>query len=200
MKKKLKRKNQPDSCKFYLSLSMRCVCQNIYAAGILYLATAYIKGLFDNVDHGWLIKFLGHDIADRNFLRLIKRFLKAGVMEEGKYIKSDVGTLQGGLISPILANIYLRYNLDLWFEKRDRRQMRGESYMIHYVDDFVCAFEYEEDARNFCNMLKERLSIFNLQIAEEKTKVIEFGRFAAANRKRKGEGKPGTFDFLGFTH
>ena len=165
-----------------------------------YIVDADIKGFFDNVDHNWLMEFLAHDIADKNFLRLVKRFLKAGIMEEGKYIRSDVGTPQGGLISPILANIYLHYTLDLWFEKRVRRQMKGESYMIRYADDFACAFQYEEDARKFYKMLKERLQEFNLQISEEKTKIIEFGRFAASNRAKRGEGKPRTFDFLGFTH
>ncbi len=165
-----------------------------------YIVDADIKGFFDNVDHRWLMEFLGHDIADNNFLRLIVRFLKAGIMEEGKYTRSDVGTPQGGLISPILANVYLHYALDLWFEKIVCHQMKGESYIIRYADDFVCAFQYEEDARTFYKMLKERLQRFNLQIAEEKTKVIEFGRFAATNRERRGEGKPETFDFLGFTH
>jgi len=167
---------------------------------VSYIVDADIKGFFDNVDHSWLMEFLSHDIADNNFLRLITRFLKAGIMEEGKYIRSDVGTPQGGLISPILANVYLHYILDLWFEKKVRRQMKGESYIIRYADDFVCAFQYEEDAQTFYKMLKERLQKFNLQISEEKTKVIEFGRFAVSNRARRGEKKPETFDFLGFTH
>lgn len=180
--------------------AIKALNQIIETKKINYIVDADIKGFFDNVDHQWLMEFLKHDIADENFLRLIVRFLKAGVMEEGKYIRSDVGTPQGGLISPILANIYLHYVLDLWFEKRVRKQMRGESYIVRYADDFVCAFQYEEDAQKFYKMLKERLREFKLQISEEKTKVIEFGRFAATNREQRGESKPKTFDFLGFTH
>lgn len=165
-----------------------------------YIVDADIKGFFDNVDHKWMMKFLEHRIEDRNFLRLIARFLKAGIIEEGKYLRSDVGTPQGGLISPILANVYLHYVLDLWFYKKIKKEMQGECYMIRYADDFVCCFQYKHEAEKFYQVLKERLKKFNLEIAEDKTKIIEFGRFAEYNKKNRGEGKPETFNFLGFTH
>ncbi|KHO61816.1 DNA polymerase [Thermoanaerobacter sp. YS13] len=167
---------------------------------VSYIVDADIKGFFDNVDHEWMMKFLEHRIGDKNFLRIIKRFLIAGVMEEGKYYESDIGTPQGGHISPILANIYLHYVLDLWFEKRIKKACRGESYEIRYADDFVCCFQYKDDAEKFYKSLKKRLKEFELELAEEKTRIIEFGRFAEESRKRRGLGKPETFTFLGFTH
>ena len=167
---------------------------------ISYIVDAYIKGFFDNVDHEWLIKFLEHDIEDKNFLRLIKRFLKAGIMEEGNYLRSDLGTPQGGIISPILANVYLHFVLDLWFEYKVKKYMNGDCEIVRYADDFVCCFQYKTEAELFYKELIKRLNKFNLQIAEDKTKIIEFGRFASGNRGERGEGKPETFDFLGFTH
>jgi len=152
-----------------------------------------IKGFFDNVNHEWLVKFLEHDIKDKNFIRYIKRFLKAGVMEQGKYLESDKGTPQGGSISPILANIYLHYVLDLWFEKEITNKFKGESRMIRYADDFVCCFKYQSEANKFYRMLKKRLQKFGLELAENKTNIIGFGRYA---RGTKGKGN---FDFLGFT-
>lgn len=165
-----------------------------------YVVDADIKGFFDHVSHEWMMKFLEHRIADPNFLRLIARFLRAGVMEAG--IKYDIpeGTPQGGVISPVLANIYLHYALDLWFEGIYQKECRGEAYLIRYADDFVCCFQYKEDAEAFLQALKERLAKFNLEIAEDKTAILEFGRFAEENRRKRGKGKPGTFDFLGFTH
>lgn len=165
-----------------------------------YVVDADIKGFFDNVDHEWMMKFLEHDIEDKNFLRLVKRFLKAGIMEEGKHIRSDVGTPQGGVISPILANVYLHYVLDLWFEKIVKKRCKGEAYIIRYADDFVCCFQYLEEAELFYLSLGKRLKEFGLMIAENKSKIIEFGRFAEENRSKRGDGKPDTFDFLGFTH
>lgn len=165
-----------------------------------YVVDADIRGFFDNVSHERVVQFLGHRIADTNFLRLITRFLKAGIMELGKYMDTDKGTPQGGLISPILANVYLHYVLDLWFTLVVQRQSRGEAYMIRYADDFVCCFQYKEDAEKFYGALKLRLAEFGLEIAEEKSKIIEFGKFAEERLESKGEGKPGTFDFLGFTH
>lgn len=165
-----------------------------------YIVDADIKGFFDNVDHEWLIKFLEHDIEDKNFLRLIKRFLKAGIIEEGKYYRSDTGTPQGGVISPILANIYLHYVLDLWFEKVVKKECKGEAYIVRYADDFVCCFQYINEAELFYSQLKERLSKFGLSLAEDKSKIIEFGRFAEKDRRIRGDKKPETFDFLGFTH
>ncbi|MDY0140030.1 MAG: group II intron reverse transcriptase/maturase [Candidatus Izemoplasmatales bacterium] len=159
-----------------------------------YVVDADIKGFFDNVNHEWLIKFLENDIEDKRFIRYIKRFLIAGVMKDGQYIESDKGTPQGGLISPILANVYLHYVLDLWFEKRIKKNYRGQAEMVRYADDFVCMFEYEKEARRFYRELKERLAKFDLELAEGKSKIIPFGRFAQANYNSKE-----TFDFLGFT-
>jgi group II intron reverse transcriptase/maturase len=165
-----------------------------------YIVDLDIKGFFDNVDHEWMIRFLENDIEDKNFIRLIKRFLKAGIIEEGKHIETDHGTPQGGVISPILANIYLHYALDLWFEKKIKKQNKGECYMVRYADDFVCCFQYPEEAEIFYCELQERLRKFGLEIAENKSKILEFGRYAEKNREQRGEGKPETFDFLGFTH
>jgi len=168
---------------------------------INYIVDADIKGFFNHVDHQWLMKFIGLRIADTNILRLIARFLKAGVMEEGVVSSTPEGTPQGGVVSPILANIYLHYALDLWFEKVVQKQCRGEAYMVRYCDDFVCCFQYEEEAKSFYGALIDRLGKFNLEIAEEKSKIIAFGRRANDNNcKRLGKGKAETFDFLGFTH
>jgi len=156
-----------------------------------YIVDADIKGFFDNVSHDWLMEFLKHDIQDKIFLRYISRFLKSGIMEENKVIESDKGTPQGGLISPILANVYLHYVLDLWFEKVVKQQCSGEAHIVRYADDFVCAFQYKSDAENFFKALIERLKKFNLELASDKSKIINFGRFAESRE---------TFDFLGFTH
>lgn len=156
-----------------------------------YILDCDIKGFFDNVDHGWLMKFLEHDIADKNFLRYIVRFLKAGVMEANRYENTSVGTPQGGLISPVLANVYLHYVLDLWFEKRVKGQLKGEAYLVRYADDFIIMTEYEEEAKAVYEALKERLAKFGLELAEDKTRILPFGR----NSKTKA-----TFDFLGFLH
>lgn len=165
-----------------------------------YIVDADIKGFFDHVDHDWLMKFLEHRIADPNFLRLIRRFLKAGIMENGELRDATEGTPQGGIISPILANIYLHYVLDLWFEKVVRKHCRGEAYIVRYADDFICCFQYKHEAEAFYRALRTRLAKFSLSVAEEKTKIIPFGRFAAQWCKRMGKKKPDTFDFLGFTH
>lgn len=157
-----------------------------------YILDADIKGFFDNVDHKWLIKFLEYTIQDKHFTRYIGRFLKSGIMEEGKRIQTDQGTPQGGLISPILANVYLHYVLDLWVEKDIKRRYRGEIHLIRYADDFVICFEYEKEAYKFYEELKERLNKFNLKLAEDKTKIIKMGK---SNNNSKDN-----FDFLGFTH
>jgi len=164
-----------------------------------YVLEADIKGFFNNVDHDWLIKFLEHDIADRRFMEIIKRFLKAGVFEEGIRYDSDSGVPQGNGASPILANVYLHYVLDLWFELKVKQDCIGEAYLIRHADDFVCCFQNKGEADKFYNDLIERFRKFGLEIAPEKTKTLEFGRFAKSNRERAGQGKPETFDFLGFT-
>ncbi len=157
-----------------------------------YVVDADIKDFFSNVNHEWLIKFLEHTIEDQSFIRYIKRFLTSGIMEEGKFIESDKGTPQGGLISPILANVYLHYVLDLWFKLDVKVRCRGEAYIIRYADDLVCCFELEEDANRFFQELKGRLGKFNLELAEDKSKIIPFGKNTENNKE--------TFDFLGFTH
>ena len=156
-----------------------------------YILDCDIKGFFDNVDHEWLKKFLEHDIADKNFLRYIVRFLKAGVMVENHYEDTSVGTPQGGLISPVLANVYLHYVLDLWFEKHVKKLLNGEAYLVRYADDFIIMFENEDEAQAVYEALKERLSKFGLELTEDKTRILPFGR----NSKTKA-----TFDFLGFMH
>lgn len=165
-----------------------------------YVVDVDIKGFFDNVNHDWMMKFLQHRINDPSLLRIIARFLKGGYMEEDKYFDTNNGTPQGGIISPILANVYLHYVLDLWFERVVRKQCKGQAYMVRYADDFVCCFQYKSDADAFYEALIERLRKFQLEIAEDKTKIISFGRFAERDSNRIGQGKPPTFDFLGFTH
>lgn len=167
---------------------------------INYVVDADIKGFFDNVNHEWMIKFLKERIQDKNLLRLVSRFLKAGVMEEGSVRSTQQGTPQGGIISPTLANIYLHYILDLWFMVKIARKCRGEAHIVRYADDFVCFFQYQDEAQMFYAELKKRLGKFNLEVAESKTKIIEFGKFAEERRKERQKGKPETFDFLGFTH
>ncbi|CEI82092.1 Group II intron-encoded protein LtrA [Oceanobacillus oncorhynchi] len=165
-----------------------------------YVVDVDIKGFFDNVDHKWMMTFLEHRINDPSFLRIIGRFLKGGYMEEGKYYRTESGAPQGGIISPIVGNIYLHYVLDSWFEKKIRKESRGQTYMVRYADDFVCCFQYKSDAEAFYHKLRKRLNKFHLEMAEEKTSIIPFGRFAEEDCKRKKKGKPPTFDFLGFTH
>lgn len=158
-----------------------------------------IEKFFDTIDHAWMMKCLKVRIKDRSLLRLIGRFLKAGVMEEGRLIASERGMPQGGIISPVLANIYLHYVLDLWFEKVVKKRQRGYAQLIRYADDFVVCFKYHYEGVAFAEKLKERLGKFGLKIAESKSRVLEFGRYAPERLGRKGQ-KAGTFDFLGFTH
>ena len=169
---------------------VRYINQTIMTKKVNYVLEADIKGFFDNVDHDWLMKFLEHDIQDKNFLRYIKRFLIAGIMEGTELMDSDRGTPQGGLISPVLANVYLHYVLDLWFEKAVKPKLRGEAYYVRYADDFLILFQYENEARAVMEALKPRLGKFSLEVAEDKTRVLPIGRF-----KGTKEG----FDFLGFT-
>jgi group II intron reverse transcriptase/maturase len=164
-----------------------------------HIVEADIKGFFDNVNQEWLMKFLAHRIADKRIHRMVKRFLRAGVYEDGSVMISDEGTPQGGVISPLLANIYLHYALDLWFEKAYRKSCSGYARLIRYADDFVVCFQYKIDAERFHKELGKRLGKFGLEVEPTKTKVMEFGRFAVQNAKNKG-GKAETFDFLGLTH
>ena len=167
---------------------------------INYIVESDIRSFFDTLDHGWLVEFLKHDIADRKFIDIIQRQLKAGIMEEGRYLDSEAGTTQGGCASAILANVYLHYVLDLWFEKAVKKgQYRGEAYLTRYADDYVACFQYKEDAEKFYSTQGVRMAQFGLALAPEKTRILEFGRFAEQNRNGRGKGKPETFSFLGFT-
>jgi group II intron reverse transcriptase/maturase len=165
-----------------------------------WLVEADIKGFFDHVHHQHLMRFIEHRIGDSNLLRLIRRFLKAGILEDGVFYATDEGTPQGGLVSPVLANIYLHYVLDLWFEKRFAKGCRGKAYLVRYADDFVACFEHEADARGFEQALKIRLAQFALEVEPTKTALIRFGDLAPALCKREGDRRPRTFNFLGFTH
>lgn len=169
---------------------VRYINQTIMTKKVNYVLEADIKGFFDNVDHDWLMKFLAHDIQDKNYLRYVKRFLIAGIMEDGKRLDSDRGTPQGGLISPVLANVYLHYVLDLWMEKAIKPRLRGEVYYVRYADDFLILFQYENEARKVMDTLKKRLGKFSLETAEDKTRILPVGRF---------KGTKEDFDFLGFT-
>jgi RNA-directed DNA polymerase len=165
-----------------------------------WILDADIRGFFDNIDHEWLLKFLEHRISDRRLLRLLKKWLRAGVSEDGEWSPSTVGTPQGAVISPLFSNVFLHYVLDLWLVAWRKRYARGEVIIVRYADDFVIGFREEIDAQRCLGALKERFAKFHLELHPEKTRLIEFGRFAAANRSKRGDGPPETFDFLGFTH
>ncbi len=180
--------------------ALRAVSETISSCGTEYIVEADIKGFFDNVDHDQLMEFLGHRIADKRILRYIKRFLKAGISEDGACRASDRGTPQGGVISPLLANIYLHYTLDLWFQRRFYKTCTGTARLIRYADDFVVCFKQEADAIRFRREMEERLNQFGLEIAPEKTRSLEFGPSAQKKAKERGERKAECFDFLGFTH
>jgi RNA-directed DNA polymerase len=167
---------------------------------VSWVLDADIRGFYDSLDHEWLMKFLEHRVADKRVLRLIRKFLRAGVSEEGKWFKTVVGTPQGAVISSLLSNIYLHYVLDLWVNWWRNHHARGEVYIVRYSDDFVLGFQYKSDAECFQADLRKRIGKFGLELHDDKTRLIEFGRFAAESRKHRGEGKPETFDFLGFTH
>jgi len=166
---------------------------------VSYVVEADIKGFFDHVNHEWLMKFLDVRIGDQRVLRLVRRMLRGGVMEDGLMKATEEGVPQGGVLSPMLSNVYLHYTLDLWFERVFRRQCRGEAYYFRYADDFLACFQYREEAERFLREVKARLERFHLEVEPSKTKLIEFGRFAEEQAAGRGK-KPETFDFLGFTH
>ncbi|PRX29270.1 group II intron reverse transcriptase/maturase [Orenia metallireducens] len=180
--------------------ALKNLSRDIGTKKVGYIIDADIKGFFDNVNHEWLGKFLQHRINDSKILRLVKRFLKAGILEEGNYYESKRGVPQGGTLSPLLANIYLHYTIDLWFDRVVTKSCKGEAYITRYADDIVFCFQYKSDAQKFYSSLKDRLNKFDLKLSEDKSKMIEFGRFAQRDAKRRGETKAETFDFLGFTH
>jgi len=165
-----------------------------------YVVEADIKGYFNNIEHERILELIRFRISDPNILWLIKKTLTAGVVEDGKWQPTAKGTEQGNLASPVIANIYMHYALALWFEVKLKKTLRGESGLVIFADDFVATFQYKEDAMRFLEAVKERFAIFGLELEPSKTRLVEFGRFAEENRKKRGDGKPGTFDFLGFTH
>lgn len=164
-----------------------------------YVVEADIKGFFDHVKQEWLERFLEHRVSDERVHRLVKRMLKAGVMEDGQVKRSEEGVPQGGSLSPLLSNVYLHYTLDQWFERKFRSQSRGEAYYFRFADDFVACFQYREEAVRYLREMERRLKEFGLEIEPSKTKLLEFGRFAEERARRRGK-EPEQFDFLGFTH
>ena len=159
-----------------------------------------IRGFFDGISHEWLVRFVEHRIADRRVVRLIQKWMSAGVLEDGKHLRVEEGTPQGGSASPLLANIYLHYVFDLWVQAWRRKRAHGDVIVVRFADDIVLGFQVKSDAEQFWAELTERFRKFALELHPEKTRLLEFGPFAVANRKRRGEGKPATFNFLGFTH
>ncbi len=161
---------------------------------------ADLRGFFDAIDHEWLLKFVQHRIADRRILRLLRKWLRAGVSEDGQWMETKVGTPPGSVISPLLANVFLHYVFDLWIEDWRKRHATGDMIVVRYADDFVIGFQHRSDAERCLGELRERFCKFGFELHPEKTRLIEFGRFAAERRAQRGQGKPETFNFLGFTH
>src|SRR5260221_10169149 len=178
---------------------MDALVVGIESRKVNFILDADIRSFFDTVDQEWLIRFVEHRVGDQRIIRLIRKWLRAGVLEDGVVNVSEKGTGQGAVISPLLANIYLHYGLDLWAERWRQREATGDMIVVRYADDFIVGFEHEEDARRFLDEMRERLGKFALSLNDKKTRLIEFGRFAEQNRKRRGPGKPVTFNFLGFT-
>lgn len=172
----------------------------ITARRVNWVLDADIRGFFDAIDHEWLIRFLEHRVADRRILRLVRKWLRSGVSEDGEWSKTKVGTPQGAVISPLLANVYLHYAFDTWADHWRKSKARGDVIIVRYADDFVVGFQHKEEAQKFQRELQARLGKFGLSLHSEKTRLLEFGRYAKEGRKRSGRGKPETFDFLGFTH
>ena len=166
---------------------------------VSWILDADIEKFFDTVNQQWLMRFVQHRVGDKRILRLIQKWLKAGVLEEGLVTASDTGTGQGSVISPLLSNVYLYYAFDLWAHRWRKREAKGDMIIVRYADDIIVGFQHEADARRFWEAMRERLKRFALSLHPDKTRLIEFGRFAAANRERRGLGKPETFNFLGFT-
>jgi group II intron reverse transcriptase/maturase len=181
-------------------LALDALTVGIMTKRVNWVLDADIRGFFDTLNHEWLVRFIEHRVADRRVVRLIQKWLNAGVLEEGRRIESQVGTVQGGSISPLLANVYLHYVFDLWVQRWRQRQAHGDMVVVRFADDFVVGFEHRDDAEQCLAELRERFTRFGLTLHPDKTRLIEFGRFAAPNRRGRGEGKPESFNFLGFTH
>jgi RNA-directed DNA polymerase len=180
--------------------ALDALAAGIYRRKVNWVLDADIRGFYDAIDHGWMLRFLEHRIADRRMVRLIRKWLKAGVIENGAWSETAQGAAQGASASPLLSNVYLHYVFDLWADQWRRRYARGDVIIVRFADDYIVGFEHRDDAQRFLDELRDRLAKFSLELAPEKTRLIEFGRFAARDRKRRGAGKPETFQFLGFTH
>lgn len=165
-----------------------------------WILDADIEGFFDNIEHEWMMKFVEHRIGDKRILRLIRKWMKTGYIEDGKRVRQEVGIPQGTVISPLLANIFLHYTFDLWAERWRKKKAKGNVIIIRYADDIVIGFQYHQEGQRLRKELGERLRKFGLDLHGEKTRMIEFGRYAESNRRKRGEGKPETFEFLGFMH
>ena len=179
--------------------ALDALCVGIVSKKVSHILDADIRSFFDEISQEWLTRFLEHRIGDRRIIRLIQKWLKAGILEDGIVSVSEKGTGQGSVISPLLANIYLHYALDLWAARWRRREATGDMIIVRYADDFIVGSQHESDARRFLDEMRKRLGEFALSLHPEKTRLIEFGRYAAERRKRRGLGKPETFNFLGFT-
>lgn len=180
--------------------ALDAVAYGMWKKMVKWVLDADIQSFFDTLSHEWLVKFLEHRIADRRVIRLIQKWLNAGVLEDGKRMVTEMGTVQGGSISPLLANIYLHYVFDLWIEQWRKTQAKGDVLVVRFADDFVAGFQHRKEAEQLLANLHERFSRFGLKLHPDKTRLIEFGRFAAQDRNGRGQGKPETFNFLGFTH
>ena len=180
--------------------ALDAIAVGIHGTRVNWVLDADIRAFFDTLTHEWLVKFVEHRIADRRVVRLIQKWLAAGVLEDGSRTQSELGTVQGGSISPLLANVYLHYAFDLWAQQWRKRYARGDVILVRYSDDFIVGFEHRQEAERFLRALRERFAKFGLELHPDKTRLIEFGRFAIESRRRRGQGKPETFDFLGFTH
>lgn len=179
--------------------ALDALCFGIERKRVNWILDADIRSFFDRVDQRWLVRFMGHRVGDERIVRLVRKWLEAGVLEDGQWSASDRGTPQGAVISPLLANVYLHYVFDLWARQWRRRECRGHMIVVRYADDIVVGFEHEDDAGRFWDAMRTRLEAFGLELHGEKTQLLEFGRYAAEHRRKRGLGRPPTFNFLGFT-
>lgn len=180
-------------------MAIKELCMSIVRKRINYVVDADIKGFFDHMNHEWTMKFVEYYVKDPNILCLIRKYLKAGVLEGGRYQTNEVGSAQGNIISPILANIYMHHVLVLWYKAYFEKRGRGKSFLVVYADDYLAGFEEKREAQSYYKEIQKRLGKYGLEIEESKSRLLEFGRYAKERRKRRGEGKPETFDFIGFT-